>query len=137
MDKQNRFQGLKILHQNLHSRKGFTNINSVNKLLKQAGHVGNVQPASNDDQTNEVVKTQRPSEEIESESDLVDGKNNLLKAVKSVYVDNNVKLTQPKIFVGNISYKLSTAQLKEFFSSFGRVIYAQIVKDRLRNRSKG
>ena len=128
MDKQNRFQGLKILHQNLHSRKGFTNIN---------GHVGNVQPASNDDQTNEVVKTQRPSEGTESESDLVDGKNNLLKAVKSVYVDNNVKLTQPKIFVGNISYKLSTAQLKEFFSSFGRVIYAQIVKDRLRNRSKG
>ena len=67
----------------------------------------------------------------------IDSKNNLLNAVKSVYVDSNVNLKQPKIFVGNISYKLSTHQLKEFFTSFGKVIYAQIVKDRVKKRSKG
>ncbi|XP_028400363.1 F-box/LRR-repeat protein 7-like isoform X2 [Dendronephthya gigantea] len=51
--------------------------------------------------------------------------------------NNDVYLTEPKIFVGNISYKLSTLQLKEFFSSFGRVIFAQIVKDKVKKRSKG
>ena len=129
MDNQNKFQGLKNLHQNLHSRKGLININSISKAcskdLKQTVHVGN----------NFLATINQATEGIESKP--VEGMNKLLTAVKSVYIENNVQLTQPKIFVGNISYKLSTSQLKEFFSSFGKVIYAQIVKDRVKKRSKG
>ena len=128
MDNQNKFQGLKNLHQNLHSRKGLTNLYSISKAcsqdLKQTVCEGDNFPASN-----------QLTERLDSKP--VEGMNNLLKAVKSVYVDSNVQLTQPKIFVGNISYKLSTSQFKEFFSSFGKVIYAQIVKDRVKKRSKG
>lgn len=140
MDRHNKFQGLKNLHQNLHSRKGFTNINSPNNASKQVVHVDNGFVVASNIQENETIKTEsskRAPDERGSENNLVDDTNNLLKAVKSVYKDNNVKLTQPKIFVGNISYKLSTSQLKEFFSGFGQVIYAQIVKDRVRKRSKG
>jgi RNA recognition motif-containing protein len=128
MENQNKFQGLKNLHQNLHSRKGLTNINSADNAFcidsKQTVYAGNNFPV---DVQETEGKERNPVKET----------NNLLKAVKSVYVDNNVELSQPKIFVGNISYKLSTSQLKEFFSGFGRVIYAQIVKDRVKKRSKG
>ena len=128
MNEQNKFQGLKSLHENLHSKRGFT---SLNFMINSSCTERNKRIIT-------TTGTKRESEEnLASRSNPVEGTNNLLKAVKSVYVDNNVKLTEPKIFVGNISYKLSTDQLKKFFSNFGRVIYAQIVKDRVKKRSKG
>lgn len=140
MDHTNKFQRLKDLHQNLHSRGGLSNITSMNNSScmdsKHIVPVGNELVGCAKEQFDtSLIKC--ASEEGKIKSGIVRGSNGLLKAVKNVYVDNDVQLTEPKIFVGNISYKLSTLQLKEFFSSFGRVIFAQIVKDRVKRRSKG
>ncbi|KAJ7387387.1 hypothetical protein OS493_004381 [Desmophyllum pertusum] len=42
-----------------------------------------------------------------------------------------------KVFVGNISYRLKSRELKEFFGCFGKVICAQIITDRIKKRSRG
>lgn len=42
-----------------------------------------------------------------------------------------------KVFVGNVSYKVKSRQLKEFFNSFGKVIYAEVITDRKTKRSRG
>lgn len=42
-----------------------------------------------------------------------------------------------KLFVGNISYRVSQKELSEFFSAFGEVNYCQIIKDHRRGWSKG
>lgn len=41
------------------------------------------------------------------------------------------------IYVGNLSYRMSEAELREAFSEFGEVSRAKIVKDKETNRSKG
>ncbi|AQW86055.1 RNA-binding protein [Campylobacter pinnipediorum subsp. caledonicus] len=41
------------------------------------------------------------------------------------------------IYVGNLSYRMTEAELKEVFTPFGEVKRAKIVKDRDTNRSKG
>lgn len=41
------------------------------------------------------------------------------------------------IYVGNLSYKMTEAELEELFAKFGNVLSAKIVKDRETNRSKG
>ncbi|MBN7287521.1 MULTISPECIES: RNA recognition motif domain-containing protein [Campylobacter] len=41
------------------------------------------------------------------------------------------------IYVGNLSYRMTEAELKEAFAQFGEVKRAKIVKDRDTNRSKG
>ncbi|MDO5045523.1 RNA recognition motif domain-containing protein [Campylobacter sp.] len=41
------------------------------------------------------------------------------------------------IYVGNLSYRMTEAELKDTFSPFGEVKRAKIVKDRDTNRSKG
>ncbi|PPB51116.1 RNA-binding protein [Campylobacter hyointestinalis subsp. hyointestinalis] len=41
------------------------------------------------------------------------------------------------IYVGNLSYRMSEAELREAFSEFGEVTRAKIVKDKETNRSKG
>lgn len=41
------------------------------------------------------------------------------------------------IYVGNLSYRMTEAQLKETFAQFGEVKRAKIVKDQEANRSKG
>ena len=42
-----------------------------------------------------------------------------------------------KLFVGNLSCGVDDAQLKDFFSSIGTVVEAVVIKDRIKNRSKG
>lgn len=42
-----------------------------------------------------------------------------------------------KVFVGNVSYRVKSRELKEFFTSFGKVICAQIITDRMKKRSRG
>ena len=40
------------------------------------------------------------------------------------------------IYVGNLSYRMTEAELKEAFAQFGEVKRAKIVKDRDTNRSR-
>ncbi|MBS0211205.1 MAG: RNA-binding protein [Planctomycetes bacterium] len=42
-----------------------------------------------------------------------------------------------KLYVGNLSYKVSDADLSELFSQFGEVRSAQVIQDRETGRSKG
>jgi len=42
-----------------------------------------------------------------------------------------------KLFVGNLSYKLTDQELEDFFSQAGKVVSARIVNDRDTGRSKG
>ncbi len=42
-----------------------------------------------------------------------------------------------KIYVGNLSYKVSDQELMEVFEEFGNVISAKVIKDRETGRSKG
>ena len=41
------------------------------------------------------------------------------------------------IYVGNLSYRMTEAELKDTFAPFGEVKRTKIVKDRDTNRSKG
>jgi cold-inducible RNA-binding protein len=42
-----------------------------------------------------------------------------------------------RLYVGNLSYNISTEQLEEAFGQFGTVTFAQVVQDRDTGRSKG
>lgn len=42
-----------------------------------------------------------------------------------------------RLYVGNLSYNVSSADLEQLFSQFGRVASAQVVQDRDTGRSKG
>lgn len=42
-----------------------------------------------------------------------------------------------KLYVGNLSYRLSDAELEEAFAAFGNVLSAKIIMERETNRSKG
>ena len=42
-----------------------------------------------------------------------------------------------KVFVGNVSYRVKSRELKEFFSTFGKVVYAEIITDHKTKRSRG
>ncbi|BFZ18923.1 hypothetical protein BsWGS_21962 [Bradybaena similaris] len=50
---------------------------------------------------------------------------------------NNDKSVESTIFVGNLPYKVNWQNLKAFFSKFGSVTYATIVKDSVTNKPKG
>ncbi len=42
-----------------------------------------------------------------------------------------------KLYVGNLSYSVSSSDLEEMFSSYGSVQSAQVISDRESGRSKG
>lgn len=42
-----------------------------------------------------------------------------------------------KLYVGNLSYGVSSSDLEQMFSSFGTVASAQVIEDRETGRSKG
>ena len=42
-----------------------------------------------------------------------------------------------RLYVGNLSYNVSSADLEQLFSQYGRVTSAQVVQDRDTGRSKG
>lgn len=42
-----------------------------------------------------------------------------------------------KLYVGNLSYRLTDAELEEAFAPFGNVLSAKIIMERETNRSKG
>lgn len=140
MERASKFHRLKQLHETLHSERGLLNIAAItNGCSSNSKFVkGTLRP--NEElgvQSQEEKARDLPSdftEENESSSQAATG---LFNAVKDLYEDNGVKLIPHKIFVGNISYKLTTPQLKTFFLSFGKVIHAQIVKDRVKKKSKG
>lgn len=42
-----------------------------------------------------------------------------------------------KLYVGNLSYSVSSSELEQLFSAFGTVASAQVIQDRDTGRSKG
>ena len=42
-----------------------------------------------------------------------------------------------KLYVGNLSYRVSEDQLKDYFGSYGDVVSAKIITDRVTGQSKG
>ncbi|ADI38082.1 putative RNA-binding protein rbpA [Waddlia chondrophila 2032/99] len=42
-----------------------------------------------------------------------------------------------KLYVGNLSYRVSEDQFKDYFASFGEVLSAKIITDRFTGQSKG
>jgi cold-inducible RNA-binding protein len=42
-----------------------------------------------------------------------------------------------RLYVGNLSYNVSTQQLEDLFGQYGTVTFAQVVQDRDTGRSKG
>lgn len=47
------------------------------------------------------------------------------------------RVVSKKLYVGNLSYSMSSSDLEELFSEFGTVKSAQVVQDRETGRSKG
>ncbi|XP_046839899.1 F-box/LRR-repeat protein 2-like [Xenia sp. Carnegie-2017] len=131
MDKDGKFNGLKNLHSNMHDRKGLASV--VNDSFAVRSENG----FESFDKSFHTKSSENGNKKEDTEYERMEKKSSLINSIKNVYGEKGLNLCQPKIFVGNISYKLSTTQLKEFFSSFGRVIYAQIIKDRVKKRSKG
>lgn len=42
-----------------------------------------------------------------------------------------------KLYVGNLSYSVSSTELQEMFAKFGNVVSAQVIDDKITGRSKG
>ena len=61
----------------------------------------------------------------------------LLQKAEEFCRKTRVVANKCKVFVGNVSYRVKSRELKEFFSCFGKVIYAQIITDRIKKRSRG
>lgn len=61
----------------------------------------------------------------------------LLQKAEEFCRKTRVVANKCKVFVGNVSYRVKSKELKEFFSRFGEVIYAQIITDRIKKRSRG
>ena len=143
MENTSQFERLRQLHRILHAKKGLLNLsngcssNSNAKFVNFPGASQQTEKSITRTSASPELKatdlSSGPSEEKETDTT----SNGLLSAVKDFFEDNNAKLIPHKIFVGNISYNLTTPQLKTFFLSFGKVLHAQIVKDRVKRRSKG
>ncbi len=54
-----------------------------------------------------------------------------------VLIKKNKKFAMKRLFVGNLPYKTTDADLKNMFSEFGEVSEAAVVIDRTDGRSKG
>lgn len=61
----------------------------------------------------------------------------LLQKAEEFCRKTRVVANKCKLFVGNVSYRVKSKELKDFFSRFGKVIYAQIITDRIKKRSRG
>lgn len=61
----------------------------------------------------------------------------LLQKAEEFCRKTRVVANKCKVFVGNVSYRVKSKELKDFFSRFGKVIYAQIITDRIKKRSRG
>lgn len=62
---------------------------------------------------------------------------NLLEKAEEFCRRTRVVANKCKVFVGNVSYRVRSRELKEFFNSFGKVIYAEIIADHKTKRSRG
>jgi RNA recognition motif. (a.k.a. RRM, RBD, or RNP domain) len=56
--------------------------------------------------------------------------------LKKSYVAHQ-KIGRAKLYIGGLSWNLNSEYLKEIFSPYGEVDYAEVVKDKATNRSKG
>lgn len=46
-------------------------------------------------------------------------------------------MSQPKIYVGNLSYSVTADQMNDFFTQFGEIVEVKLISDRETGRSKG
>ena len=67
----------------------------------------------------------------------VDSKASLLDSVAQFVTDSAVIGTNCKVFVGNIGYRVRDRALRECFEQFGKVIRANICKDKRTKKSRG
>ncbi|GMG98744.1 hypothetical protein Nepgr_000584 [Nepenthes gracilis] len=54
-----------------------------------------------------------------------------------VFLNRNMQSDHGKLFIGGISWETNEDRLKEYFSSFGEVVEAVIMKDRTTGRARG
>lgn len=52
-------------------------------------------------------------------------------------VKENEAFYQKKLFVGNISYRVTKRQLRDFLSKFGKIVDCTIVQDHVKHWPKG
>ena len=114
-------QKLKALHQK--RDKGFVAITAV------VAH-------ASENETNGLLS--EPEISLNPQSDTsCDNPGTLLQKAEEFCRKTRVVANKCKVFVGNVSYRVKSRDLKEFFSCFGKVIYAQIITDRIKKRSRG
>ncbi len=65
------------------------------------------------------------------------GTGGLIEKAAEFCKENEVDGFGCKIFVGNISYRVKDLELREFFNLFGKVIRANVCKDKKTKRSRG
>ena len=86
---------------------------------------------------NGSVVTDSPDEEIPKKDTKPTSSATLIQKAEEFCRKTRVVANKCKVFVGNVSYRVKSRELKEFFTSFGKVIYAQIITDRVKKRSRG
>ncbi|XP_058963941.2 F-box/LRR-repeat protein fbxl-1-like isoform X2 [Pocillopora verrucosa] len=86
---------------------------------------------------NGSVVTDSPDEEIPKKDTKPTSSATLIQKAEEFCRKTRVVANKCKVFVGNVSYRVKSRELKEFFTSFGKVIYAQIITDRMKKRSRG
>jgi len=62
---------------------------------------------------------------------IIRGVNRRRRRASSVPSDNE------QVYIGNLPYRVSERDLKEYFSDYGRIVDLRVVKDRKTGRSKG
>ncbi|XP_067136370.1 putative RNA-binding protein EEED8.10 [Centruroides vittatus] len=74
----------------------------------------------------------------DDKSDNSDSTATITQNKERCYVEEDVKKPlSRRVFVGNISYRVTRKQLKEYFSQFGKVTDCVIVQDHIRRRPRG
>lgn len=115
-------QKLKALHQKCD--KGFVAISAVANASKIIIETNGLQP--------------EPEIPIIPQTDAnCENSGTLLQKAEEFCRKTRVVANKCKVFVGNVSYRVKSRELKEFFSCFGKVIYAQIITDHIKKRSRG
>lgn len=95
--------------------------NDVNEL-------DNEELTSPEDERKDLPKTPKSSDEEEI----------MEKGIDDQIIDiKENRILKKRLFVGNISYRVTKKELKDYFSQFGKVIYAEVVQDHFKRWPKG
>lgn len=87
---------------------------------------------NSEDQTSTSSTANRANEGLRNSPSL-----DLVKEASRFCKNSRQQNSRCKVFVGNVSYKVKPNELKSFFEYFGKVISAQVIRDRIKKRSRG